>query len=86
MDNYKLTGKYYPPSDYEANEGRHPQFDYSKNGKCDVHGAFNNHYKRNCPVCSAEEQAEYEYDRRKDDELELALFDRAEARAINKGI
>jgi hypothetical protein len=61
MDNYKLTGAYYPPTDYELSEGKHPNYDYSKDGKCDIHGAFNNHYKRNCPKCNAAEEEEVDY-------------------------
>jgi hypothetical protein len=85
MDNFKLHGAYYPPSDYERADGKHPQYDYSKNGQCDVHGAFNNHYKRNCPKCALELGGE-EIDTfyiEESEALELALFDRAEARAIN---
>ena len=79
-NDYKLTGTYYlDVSDMEKHEGKIPNYDYSKNGKCNIHGAFNNHYRRNCPKCMNDEA-----DEAGDNKAELLRdVEREEARAIN---
>jgi hypothetical protein len=86
MDNYKLTGAYYPPSDYEEAEGKAPAGWLKFSSLVDsCRQANETVVLHDRPVVKELEGETIDFvSFEESDAVELALFDRLEARAINR--